>query len=167
MTRRAAQRTILIVGEGTTEVAFLNYLKSIYLTRGCGVSLTVKNGQGGGPDHVLDRAIRLSQGFDYDLKFVLMDTDIQWSDALIKKASSKKIYLVGASPCVEGLMLKIVGRQVLQTSNECKTEFQNFIGKSTTQVESYAGVMPKNVLEQMRKTIPELDALLNLMCGIK
>ena len=47
-----AQRTLLIVGEGRHEEAFLNYLKQLYVPRGCGLSVTIKNARGKGALHV-------------------------------------------------------------------------------------------------------------------
>ena len=41
--RRAARHTILLVGEGATDWAFLKYIKSLYIIRGCGVSAKVLN----------------------------------------------------------------------------------------------------------------------------
>ena len=43
-----AQRTLLIVGEGRHEEAFLNHVKQLYAPRGCGLSVTIKNARGKG-----------------------------------------------------------------------------------------------------------------------
>lgn len=54
---RRAEATVLIVGEGDTEVALLNYLKSLYNMRNCGVSVTIRNAHGHGPENVIDVAV--------------------------------------------------------------------------------------------------------------
>ena len=61
LSKRTVQTTVLIVGEGDTEKAFLDYLKSLYVTRGCGVSVTIRNAHGKGPINVVDTAIRQSR----------------------------------------------------------------------------------------------------------
>lgn len=38
-----AQRTLLIVGEGRHEEAFLNHVKHLYVQRGCGLAVAIKN----------------------------------------------------------------------------------------------------------------------------
>gem|GEM_PF-2578925 len=48
MARLKASRTLLIVGEGRHEEAFLNHLKQLYVPRGCGLSVTIKNARGKG-----------------------------------------------------------------------------------------------------------------------
>lgn len=41
--RRKVARTVLLVGEGDSEVAWLQHLKSLYVARGSGVAVTIKN----------------------------------------------------------------------------------------------------------------------------
>ena len=36
-----ARHTVLLVGEGKTECAFLKHLKSMYISRGCGVAVKI------------------------------------------------------------------------------------------------------------------------------
>ena len=43
-----AYRTLLLVGEGATEEAFLRHVKSIYAPRGAGLKVTIKNAHGKG-----------------------------------------------------------------------------------------------------------------------
>lgn len=76
--QREAKTTVLIVGEGDTEKAFLDHLKLHYVTRGCGVSVTTRNAHGKGPENVVDVAIKHARGADYSIVAVLMDTDLPW-----------------------------------------------------------------------------------------
>jgi len=46
---RRSKHTRLLVGEGLTEMLFLNYLKRLYLKRNAGLSLKIKQAQGGDP----------------------------------------------------------------------------------------------------------------------
>ena len=45
-----AQKTLLIVGEGRHEEAFLNHVKLRYAPRGCGLAVTIKNARGKGAE---------------------------------------------------------------------------------------------------------------------
>lgn len=68
MRRRVQQRkTLLVVGEGETEVAFLSYLKRVYCQGENTVKVTVRNAYGKGPEHVLDHAHRCFYGYGYTL----------------------------------------------------------------------------------------------------
>ncbi len=71
-----AQRTLLIVGEGRHEEAFLNHLKKLYVPRGCGLSVTIKNARGKGALHVVSWTARQIANADYDVVAVLLDTDV-------------------------------------------------------------------------------------------
>lgn len=57
--QRAVLRTVLLVGEGYAEVAFIAHLRSLYPSRGFGLAITVKNARGMGALSVVNFAIRL------------------------------------------------------------------------------------------------------------
>ena len=52
------QRTLLIVGEGGAEEAFLKHVKHLYVPRGCGLIVTIKNARGKGAQHVINWTAR-------------------------------------------------------------------------------------------------------------
>ena len=87
---RAARHTILLVGEGTTDSAFLKHIKSLYISRGCGVCARICNAHGKGPDRVVGYAIRQRQNAAYDRVVTLLDTDLEMSTAARRQARSKK-----------------------------------------------------------------------------
>ena len=89
--RRSVSHTVLLVGEGTTEQAFLRYIKSLYISRGCGVGVTIRNAHGKGPDHVVDYAIRPCRNAAYDQVVVLLDTDLEMSAVVRRRARTRKV----------------------------------------------------------------------------
>ena len=103
-----------------TEQAFLRHIKSLYISRGCGVGVTIRNAHGKGPDHVVDYAIGQCRNAAYDRVVTLLDTDLLMSAAAHRRARSKKIHIIGSTPCIEGLLLKILDEYVPETSTECK-----------------------------------------------
>ena len=59
--KRRIAKTLLIVGEGDSECVLLSHLKSIYVVRGSGWVVSIKNARGKGAAHVVDFTIRQAQ----------------------------------------------------------------------------------------------------------
>ncbi len=162
-TRRSVSHTILLVGEGATEQAFLRHIKSLYISRGCGVGVTIRNAHGKGPDHVVDYAIGQCRNAAYDRVVTLLDADLPMSTAVRRRARSKKIQIIGSTPCVEGLLLKILGEYVPATSTECKQRCGGVLPERLTLLENYTGHFPKDLLDGRRDDVPELAQLLDCL----
>jgi len=162
-TRRSVSYTVLLVGEGTTEQAFLRYIKSLYISRGCGVGVTIRNARGKGPDHVVDYAIRQCRNAAYDRVVVLLDTDLEMSAAVRRRARTKKVQIIGSTPCVEGLLLAILGEHVPATSAECKQRYGGVLPARLMLLEDYSEHFPKNLLDGRRAEVPELGELLGCL----
>ncbi|GAC1317498.1 MAG: hypothetical protein NVS3B11_02080 [Collimonas sp.] len=160
---RHAKRTVLIIGEGFAEVAFIDHLKSLYVVRGNGVAVKVGNARGKGPEHVLDSAIRQSNNIAYDVVAALLDTDIPWTDALRNKAKKTKIQLLPSMPCLEGLLLQILGRPATGASEVLKRRLHPLLSGNPTNKTSYQARYPKALLDERRANIATLDALIGLM----
>jgi hypothetical protein len=165
--QREAKTTILIVGEGDTEKAFLDHLRSHYVTRGCGVSVTTRNAHGKGPENVVDVAIRHAKGADYTIVAILMDTDLPWTPTLRKLARKKKICLIGASPCCDGLLLHILGEPVPEESSHCKAKLVARLGRKPVVPEAYRNDFSKALLDDRRDAVGALGKLLSLIAGVR
>jgi len=162
---RQVRRTLLIVGEGDSEVAFLKHLRQLYCSGGHGVSATVRNAHGKGPENVVNCVIRQSTNYKPDAKCALLDTDILWTDQLRSKARKAKINLIGSRPCFEGLLLSILDERPAQTSMECKKAIQQLLSADLTSPRAYEKYFPKAVLELARQRVIELDQLLRTFEG--
>jgi hypothetical protein len=160
---RRAKRTVLIIGEGFSEVAFLDHLKSLYVARGSGVAVKVGNARGKGPEHVLESAIRQSNSIAYDVVAALLDTDIPWTDALRSKARKSAIQLLPSTPCLEGLLLQILDKSAAGASEALKRRLHPLLSGSPTDKTSYQQRYPKALLDERRANIETLDALIGLM----
>ncbi len=92
MTRklRKQRKTLLIVGEGQTEHAFLKYLVSLFCRDKQGPKATVENAHGKGPENILNTAIRIKRRASYDKTVAVLDTDIPWTQSLKREARSNK-----------------------------------------------------------------------------
>lgn len=81
MAKWQAQKTLLIVGEGYNEQAFLKHLRPILAPGGCGLTVSVKNAGGKTAKHIIEWAIRQIANVDYDHVAVMLDTDTDWCEA--------------------------------------------------------------------------------------
>lgn len=163
MVKRKANKTVLIVAEGFCDKAFVDYLKRLYVVRGCGISVKVKNANGKGSNHVVQHAIRIREG--YDIKVAFYDSDVVLRLGLRKEARVNKIRLIESSPCLEGLLLSILDCHVPHQSSECKQLItEKLEGKDPTIAESYL-IISRQTLDVKRNRISELDELLKALEG--
>lgn len=162
---REIRRTMLVVGEGDCEAAFLRHLRQIYCSGGHGVEVTIRNAHGKGPENVLDHTCRQARIYSYDQVVSFLDTDIAWTDKLKKAAKQAKVALVGSSPCLEGLLLTILGQRPPEQSSDCKRLLRQLLNADMTDREHYERNFPKLLLDGARLRIPELDRLLKFFEG--
>jgi len=161
--QRQVRKTLLVVGEGDSEAAFLKHLRGLYCSGGAGVNVTVRNAHGKGPEHVIDYAAK--QTYSYDTCAALLDTDIPWDVRLEKKARKARVAMIGSTPCFEGLLLSILEESPPARSPECKKVLQQLLGIDLTESQSYAKHFPKTRLDSARTKIRALDQLLNFFEG--
>lgn len=161
--RRVIQqrKTLLVVGEGATEVAFLNYLKRVYSSGKKGPKVTVKNAHGKGPDHVLDVAMRSQRGVAYDQVVAFLDTDIPWTDTLQKQAEKAYIELIGNTPCIEGMLLKLLGKRVPALSGDCKKQLSAAVNYNLLNAEEYEKWCTLEILDRLAAQDEHLYKLLS------
>ncbi|HFC91989.1 MAG TPA: RloB domain-containing protein [Leucothrix mucor] len=158
--RRQAKKTVLFIGEGITEQAFLDYLKSIYISRGCGLSVKVQAANGGSPACILDYAIKQTRNRAYDRVAVLLDTDKEWGQKVKQDAKKNKIELIGSAPCIEGLILQLLKQPVPYASDNCKKQCQKLFKEKLTQKESYAEYLPIEYLDDIKAEFPVMERIL-------
>lgn len=162
--RRVVQRTVLLVGEGYAEVAFIKHLKALYITRGCGIALTVDNARGKTALHVVQEAIRKSKNGAFDVVAALFDTDTGWDATTQTIARKAQVKVVPCQPCFEAMLLALHGEvHKAKLTEYYKRAFENKFGKPANVASLYAAHFPKELLEQSRLKSPELGLLLALL----
>jgi hypothetical protein len=165
---RVVRTTLLLVGEGPTDAAFLKHLKSLYCKDGAGVKATIKRGHGGDPLSIIKKSVKYACEAEYDYRITLLDMDIPWSDQGMKLARKKRINLVGSNPCIEGLLLSILNEPVPESSQNCKVAIKKLLPSlNPLERESYVPHFSKEMLEKARTRISELDKLLKYLEGIR
>jgi hypothetical protein len=159
---RHARKTLLLVGEGADECGFLQHLKRLYVARGSGVAVTIRNAHGKGPEHVVDFTVRQTRNAAYDIKAALLDTDLVWPPRVIARARRERVLLLASDPCLDGLLLQVLERPVPAGSAECKAALRRLIPEPADR-ESYRSVLTPELIEQRRAHVPTLEELVGLM----
>lgn len=158
-----AQRTLLIVGEGYHEEAFLNHVKQIYAPRGCGLAVTIKNARGKGAMHVIDWTIKQIANAHFDVVAAMLDTDEGWSPTVAKLAWKKKVQVLASAPCFDALMLRLLDVNAEGEAKALKKKLAPYLGNDPTQRKNYELHFGKACLEAGRMKEPTVDALLKLL----
>jgi len=143
----------------------------MYITRDMDIAVKVECGSGGSPRSVVEKAVRLKGSRAYDKCFVLVDSDLPFEpDGELKRRMNKKprIEMLKATPCIEGLLLAIVNPEFSQqatTSSEGKRIFEsNHLPEDKkTDKCSYERIFSKQMIEERRAVVPELDSILRAM----
>lgn len=162
---RIQKKTMLIVGEGADEKAYLDYLKGELIGRGAGLSITTKNAKGKGAKGVIDWTIRQASHAQYDTVAALFDTDKDWSTAVEKRAKAHNIVLLKSDPCFEVMMLRLIGEKPNynpDNSSPLKSQFSRYVKGDSTVKENYSHYFGVRTILGKRHVEPTIDELLSL-----
>ena len=165
MTIWRTYRTLLLVGEGRTEEVFLQYIKSLYAPRGCGLSVKVKNARGKGARHVVEWTGRQLAIARYDASAVLIYTDKDWSESVARRAKAARILVLKSEPLFEAMMLRLLDQSDVGDSKTLKGRFAPFVRNDALRAENYADHFGRDFLETRRAREATIDALLSLFGG--
>ena len=159
--------TVLAIGEGETEKAFLQFLKGLYNKREAGISIKVNYAGGGDPECVIDHAVKMNPK-NYNRAFVLLDKDLPCRQTYLKKARTNKLELIWCIPCIEGLFLKILETAFdasVKTTADCKRLFEGKYLSENEKLdpEKYAKIFSHGFIESKRGQVQELDRIIKLM----
>lgn len=153
-----SRQTTLIVCEGDTEYAFLSYIKTV---KGGGSNITIRNAFGGEGESVLRKAIKERDGFD--LVYAMFDADRIASKRTTELAKRRKIEMIINRPAIEGLLLRVLSRHVAGTTSECKSAISGIVrGAKLTNIDAYYNLLPKEVIFDRARALPELERILKL-----
>lgn len=157
-TRAVLKSTLLIVGEGAADKAFIDHLKQTLEIKS---SVKVKAGDGGSPGNIITHAIRVHQGPAYDRRLLVLDSDIPVSAQEHKTAAQAGYEILLWSPvCLEGVLLEVLQESVCthETSQDLKKRLHPRLDGSSTDSKAYKKLFPKPCLENA-SNISLLDLL--------
>lgn len=165
--RRRANNTLLMYCEGLGEEIFLKHLRSMY-SKNSGTAVTIRNGKGGNSLNIVVSAI--NEPGDFNRRIVILDNDTgeQEMKKTRTRANRLGIELVENHPCLEATLLSILRLNNVfsnETSAWCKREFEsNYIEKKKRRDPAeYRKIFTKDLLDNQRTNISELDILISFM----
>lgn len=164
---RRVRETLLVVGEGDAEVAFVRHVKRVY-GDALGRSVQEINAHGKGGKHVLDTARRRANNRDHDKVVLLLDSDTDWSDTERAKARSSRVGkrgrldVIESTPCFEACLLKILGVETEGDTRHMKRLFKETAGCEAHETD-WLRKLSRAVIDEARERVPQLAALLNHM----
>lgn len=159
------KKTILLVGEGPCEWAFLKHLVGLFQLRESPFAARVENAHGGSPETVLLSARKLLRQRAYDVCVIVMDTDRPWPASLPGNIGITRMKYVAASPCLEGLLLQMLGVSGITTRStveQCKhVLYDTYVARDhRTEPNAYLRSFSRDVLMQRRTHCNALDIIL-------
>ncbi len=157
-----AQRTLLLVGEGHHEEAFLKHVKGLYVPRSCGLSVKIKNARGKGAKHVVEYTAK-QMTVAYDACAAMLDTDTDFTTDVINFAKSKNIVLLPSNPCFEAMLLRLLGQKPHRNRKHWKKQFAPFVDYDPTEHRHYVRHFSRELLEDGREHEQKIDNLLLLL----
>jgi len=165
---RAVKETLLVVGEGDADIAFVRHVKRMY-SDSLGRAVQEHNAKGKGGKHVLETALRRNNNRAYDKVVLLLDTDTDWDDAARAKARKSRVGkrgrldVIESNPCLEAWLLKILGVEIEGDTRHMKREFKASTGCEAHEPEWMERLLDRDVLDKAREKVPQLSALMNHM----
>lgn len=162
MRKWKVNKTLLIVGEGFHDVAFLNHVKQFPGVCGNNMRISIKSANGKGALGVINHTIRLIANAEYDRVVALFDTDTDWTEKTAKLAKKYDIQVLLAVPCFEAMLLRVL-REMPGNPRQLKSQFAPFVNNKPSDSESYATNFRMEVLIAARNDEPTIDALLTIL----
>ncbi|MBB3213824.1 hypothetical protein FHW67_003125 [Herbaspirillum sp. Sphag1AN] len=154
-------KTLLLVGEGIHDEAFLTHVKRHKAPRGCGLIVTIRNANGKGALHVVDYTIRQKQNAQFDQVAAMVDTDTDYSDRVLALAKRHRITLISAAPCFEALLLRTIDQKLGETK-QLKKQLSPFVNDKPGEASSYEKHFGLPALENACEKEEALRILLDL-----
>lgn len=151
--RNLMRSTLLVVGEGADDRAFITHMKQLYCPRDSGMSVKVEAGDGGSPGNVITHAIRKYQGKDYDRRLFVLDADLPPDEADYKRATKEGYEIILWQPqCLEGALLDSLGEPVgeHESSQELKARLHPRLDGRHTDASAYATLFTRQILDTGR-----------------
>jgi hypothetical protein len=150
------------VGEGDAEELLLRHLKALFVLRGSGLAVTIKNARGKGAQHVVNFAVRHSRNAEYDEVVALFDTDAAWTEKVRVIARKGGVQMLPCEPCLEALLLQAFGQSADGfTTQQLKQRFLSLFGRPAHS-NHYLREADAKFFEDAQHRVPAIATLLAL-----
>ncbi|WP_230661065.1 hypothetical protein [Psychrobacter sp. I-STPA10] len=160
--RHIKKTTLIIVGEGEHDKAFLTHMKNLYDHRQSGQKVKIDFSSGGSPYDIIKDTVKKTSHADYDRRYILMDDDIdiRQQDRQLAK-EQKRTILLSQPLCLEGMLLDILKQNIPDSAQRCKKVLHPQLDGKPTEPSSYASLFDQPILDSSDKaTIVTLRTVL-------
>jgi len=149
--RKVKLSSLIVVGEGPHDKAFISHMKSLYDNRQSGQKVKVESADGGSPRDILKSVVK-NKHVEYDKKYVLIDSDVPICQQDRDYARKNKIEIIQSTPvCLEGMLLDALGFSAPNGNDECKQVFHSMLSGPPTEKDSYSQLFTKKMLNATTK----------------
>lgn len=149
--RHAVLTTLLVVGEGPDDRAFISHMKQLFCPRGSGLKVQVEAGDGGSAGNIISNSIRSYRGAAYDRHILLLDADLPPTEAERQRAEQAGYEIILWQPqCLEGALLDALGEPVRahETSQQLKQRLHPRLAGRHTEPAAYAELFTADLLQE-------------------
>ncbi|MDR5874312.1 hypothetical protein [Vreelandella gomseomensis] len=148
--RQVSQTTLLIVGEGADDQAFIKHMHQQLRSPQSCIKPRIEKQSGGSPGNIIDNAARKYDSQDFDRRFIVLDADVPLTQQQRDKARKQGFRLILWSPtCLEGALLETLDERVNdhETAQQLKDRLHPRLAAHHTEPAAYAGLFPRPVLQ--------------------
>tara|TARA_Y100000780_G_scaffold161221_1_gene146109 strand:+ start:2199 stop:2735 length:537 start_codon:yes stop_codon:yes gene_type:complete len=149
--RLASKTTLLIVGEGPDDQAFIKHMHQQFRADNAGVKPIIEKQSGGSPGNIITNAVRKYGHLPFDQRFFVLDSDIPISQQDHDKARKHGYHIIVWSPvCLEGALLDVLGEKISndEAAASLKKRLHPLLDGHHTDSKAYQNRFPRAVLEQ-------------------
>lgn len=149
--RQASKTTLLIVGEGPDDQAFIKHMNQQLRERDSNIKPTIEKQSGGSPGNIITNAARKYEHLAFDQRLFVLDSDIPITQQDYDKARKYGYRIILWTPvCLEGALLDVLGERVGndEAAISLKRRLHPLLDGPHTERAAYRNVFPKVVLEQ-------------------
>jgi hypothetical protein len=148
--RQTSKTTLLVVGEGPDDQAFIKHMHQLFRADNTGVKPKIEKQSGGSPGNIITNTARKYSHQSFDQKFFVLDSDVPISQQDRDKARKHGYDIILWTPmCLEGTLLDVIGKTVRQDepAASLKKRLHPLLDGPHTDSSAYKSLFPKAILE--------------------
>lgn len=149
--RQVSKTTLLIVGEGPDDQAFIKHMNQLFRAENTGVKPSIEKQSGGSPGNIITNAARKYGHLPFDQKFFVLDSDVPISQQDYDKAKKHGYQIILWTPvCLEGTLLDVLGEAVDENAPalSLKKRLHPRLDGPHTDSRAYKPLFSKTILEK-------------------
>ena len=148
--RHVAKTTLLVVGEGPDDQAFIKHLNRLLREESAPIRAKIQKESGGSPSNIITNTTRKYKNDGYDKRYIVLDSDIEVPVTSRRLAEAHGYTLILWSPmCLEGALLDVLRETInsSESSTDLKHRLHPRLKAHHTKPEAYEDLFTKAVIE--------------------